>query len=309
MKAVVFGGAGFLGSHVADALTNAKYDVTIFDTKPSPYLTKNQKMFIGDIIDETAINRAVKGADVVYNFAGISDIERANKNPVETVKFNVMGNVLLLEACRKAKIKKYVFASSIYVYSDAGAFYRTSKQASELFIENYSEVFGLPYTIIRYGSIYGPRSGEENWIYRILKQALTDKKIVRYGDGEEIREYIHVKDAAECSVDLLKKEYNNQCVIITGSQQMKIKDLLTMVKEIARNGIDLEYRALNDSRCPHSAKLHYEVTPYVFSPKLGLKLMRHHYIDFGQGILELLSEIAKDGAFKDNLIKLAKKKK
>ncbi|MFA5256467.1 MAG: NAD-dependent epimerase/dehydratase family protein, partial [Candidatus Omnitrophota bacterium] len=200
MKAIVFGGSGFLGSHVADALDDAGHDVFIYDIKPSRYLRPSQTMITGDILDEKKAAAAVKGCDIVYNFAGIADIDEAGKKPLESVKCNILGNSILLEAARKAKIKRFVFASSLYVYSKAGGFYRSTKQACELLIENYHEVFKMPYTILRYGSLYGPRTDGNNFIYAIIKQALTHNKISRHGDGEEIREYIHVRDAAKGSV-------------------------------------------------------------------------------------------------------------
>lgn len=284
MKVVVFGGSGFLGSHVADTLADEDHNVTIFDKEESPYLKPYQKMIVGDILDKNAVNKAVKGSDVVYNFAGIADIETAHLEPLKTIESNIMGTTLILEACRKYKIKRFVFASTIYVYSDTGSFYRSSKQACELFIENYNEVYNVPYTILRYGSLYGPRAKDNNWIHNVLKQAITEHKITRHGDGEEIREYIHVKDAAKLSVDILSKKFENENVIITGQQPMKIKDLMMMVNEILGNKIELDF-------IPVESSIHYEITPYCFKPKAGRKIVSTQFYDLGQGLLECLSEI------------------
>src|SRR3972149_11066432 len=262
MKIIVFGGSGFLGSHVADALTDAGYDVTIYDIRPSPYLRNTQKGIIGDIVDSSKVEEAVKNSDVVYNFAGLADINDASQRPLESVKYNILGNSIILEACCKAQVKRFVFASTLYVYSKAGSFYRSTKQACELLIENYHEIFGLPYTILRYGSPYGPRADDNNFIHRIIKQALTEQKIIRNGDGEEIREYIHAYDAAKGSVEILSDDFINQYVIITGNQQMKVKDLLLMIKEMLDNKIDIEYKST-------TAKYHYEITPYTFAPKIA----------------------------------------
>lgn len=287
MKAVVFGGSGFVGGHVADALMEAGHQVVIYDVKEYPFLQKKQSMIIGDVLDEKKVWETVKGADFVYNFAGISDIEYGNLHPLETVKRNVLGNTVILEACNKSKIKRFIFASSLYVYSKSGSFYRTSKQASELIIENYHETFGLDYTILRYGSLYGPRADKSNFIYEILKQALTENKITRHGDGEEIREYIHVKDVAKASVQILDEEFKNQNIIISGYQQMKIKDLLLMIKEIMNGKIDIQY-------LPDVDSCHYEITPYSFMPKIARKLVCGSYLDLGQGILECLANIHKE---------------
>ncbi|MHA2052757.1 MAG: NAD-dependent epimerase/dehydratase family protein [Candidatus Hodarchaeales archaeon] len=287
MKFVIFGGSGFLGSHVSDALTNANHDVTIFDLVPSQYLNKKQRMVTGDILDSKAVHKVVERADVVYNFAGVADILEAKENPLKTVELNILGNTIILEACRKNDVKRLVFASSLYVYSQTGSFYRSSKQACELIIEDYNRAYGLPFTILRYGSLFGPRADERNWIYKILKQALTEGRITRFGDGEEIREYIHVEDAARCSVDILSDEFENQRVIITGNQQMKIKDLLIMIKEIFNNKIEIEF-------LPSDSDMHYEITPYSFSPKIAQKITLNRYFDLGQGIMHVLEGIHKE---------------
>ncbi|MBF0557334.1 MAG: NAD(P)-dependent oxidoreductase [Nitrospirae bacterium] len=281
MKVVVFGGSGFLGSHVADALTEAGHGVTVYDITPSPHLQASQKMIVGDIMDEHLVNSVVKDNEIVYNLAGIADIGLASQRPFDAIKLNILGNTIIMEACRNARVNRIIFASSLYVYGKTGSFYRSTKQACELLLENYYEVYGLPYTILRYGSLYGPRADERNFIYKIIKQALQEKKIVREGDGEEIREYIHVYDAAKISVEVLSDEFMNQYVIITGNQQMKVKDLLNMVKEMLDNKIQIEYTAALNN-------YHYEITPYTFAPKMAKRVVSRTYLDLGQGIIECL---------------------
>ncbi|MFQ5456621.1 MAG: NAD-dependent epimerase/dehydratase family protein, partial [Nitrospirota bacterium] len=177
MKIIVFGGSGFLGSHVADALSEAGHKVIIFDIRPSQYLRDDQQEIVEDILDEDVVYKAINGCDVVYNFAGIADIDECLIRPVDTVKYNVLGNSVILEAARRSYVKRYVFASSAYVFSEVGSFYRSSKQSCELFIEAYNHVYNLPYTILRYGSLYGERGDERNSIYRLIKDALSTNKI------------------------------------------------------------------------------------------------------------------------------------
>jgi UDP-glucose 4-epimerase len=284
MKVIVFGGSGFLGSHVADALTALGYEVTVFDMRQSPYLQTGQQMIIDNILNKDAVSTAVAGHDFVYNFAGVADIQKAHENPLATVSNNILGNTIVLEACRLHQIKRFVFASTIYVYSNTGSFYRSSKQACELIIENYHEVYGLPYTILRYGSLYGPRADNTNWIRKVLKQAITEGKITRYGNGDELREYIHVEDAAKCSTTILDDNFVNQSVIITGQQSMKVRDVMIMIREILGNKIELEF-------LPTDSDLHYQITPYTFSPKIARRLVPNSYFDLGQGLLKYLEEI------------------
>lgn len=283
-KAVVFGGAGFLGSHVADELTSEGLEVAIFDRKRSPFLQPSQKMLVGDILNEKQVREAVRGADFVYNFAGIADIEECRARPIDTVKYNILGNSIILEAAASEKAERFVFASTMYVYSDAGAFYRISKQASELMIEDFSRLHGLPYTIMRYGSLYGERSDERNSVFRILKEAVTEGRITYYGSGEEEREFLHVKDAARSSVEVLDKSFRNECVIVTGHKAVKYREFLEMVAEMLKGRVVVEYRERKQDT-------HYRITPYAFSPRFAKKMSPPQHVDLGQGLLHCINEI------------------
>ena len=191
MRVVVFGGAGFLGSYVVDELLSKNHKVTIFDKQKSPYINDNIPQIIGDILDVKAVRDVVIGQDAIYNFAGLADLNDSIDKPVETIKQNVLGNLNILEAARMEGVDRFLYASSVYVFSRKGAFYGTSKKSSELIVEQYGEQFGLDYTIVRYGSVYGERADRNNRIYRILREALTDRKISFKGDGSEEREYVH----------------------------------------------------------------------------------------------------------------------
>lgn len=287
MKVVVFGGSGFIGSHVADALSEAGHSVTVYDLKKSEYLKKGQKMIIGDILDRKLVRKAVKGMDVVYNFAGMADLNSARNKPLESVEQNILGNTRLLEAARMEKIKRFVFASTIYIYSDSGSFYRCSKHACELYIDVYSKQYGLDYTILRYGTVYGCRANLRNSVYRFLTEAMTHGKITYPGNGDEIREYVNVLDAAEASVEILSDEFRNKHVIFTGHHPMKVKDLFAMVKEMLKKNVKINYVK------PKSQKAmdHYAVTPYTFIPNTGKKYVKHYYTDMGQGMLLCMQEI------------------
>ncbi len=285
MKVLVLGGAGFLGSYVVDELISRGHKVSVFDLRPSPYVNGSATMVVGDIMNEAAVEAAVTGQDAVYNFAGLADLNDSIDKPVETVTLNVMGNLNVLEACRKAGVTRFLYASSIYVFSQKGAFYGVSKKSSELMVEQYGEQYDLDYTIIRYGSVYGERGDSNNRIYRIIRQALTEKKITFPGDGSEEREYIHGRDAGKLSVQVLEDEaYLRQNVILTGVERFKYTDLLSLVREMMNNDVEIEM-------LDQDYKGHYVLTPYSFSPTIGVKLVNNPGIDFGQGLLECLNSV------------------
>lgn len=291
-KVVVIGGSGFLGSHLADALTAAGYAVTLFDRQSSPWQQPGQEMMVGDIRDEAAVSRCLEGVRYVYHLAGIADIGHAAANPKATVEFNIIGSVNVLEACRQAGVERLLTASTVYVYSQQGSFYRVSKQAVELLIEAYHDRFGLGYTILRYGSLYGPRAQEWNGLKRYVTQAIKEGRIIYRGSGEERREYIHVKDAARLSVEALSPEYANRCLTLTGTQILNSRELLQMIQEIMGGKVEVEFRP--EEREPD----HYVITPYRFTPREAHKMVPNVFVDLGQGILDLVEESYQDLAWK-----------
>ena len=249
MKVLVFGGAGFLGSYVVDELVNRGYEVAVFDLLDSLYANGDARTIVGSILDEDSVRAAVAGQDAVYNFAGLADLNDSIDKPVETVQLNVMGNLNILEACRHEKVNRFI------------------------------------YTVIRYGSVYGERGDANNRIDRILRQALTEGRITFPGDGSEEREYIHGRDAAKLSTDVLESDkYLKQNVILTGIERFKYTDLLSFIKEMMNDEIDIEMLG-------QDYKGHYVLTPYSFTPSIGVKLVNNPSIDFGQGLLECINQV------------------
>jgi UDP-glucose 4-epimerase len=284
-KVVVIGGAGFMGSHTADELTKQGYDVTIFDQVKSPWVKKNQKSIVGDILDRDAVKKAVKGAKYLYHYAGIADIAEASISPYDTINSNVMGTTLALEVAVEEKVERFIYASSMYVYSEHGSFYRASKQAAETVIEAFSQKFDLDYTMLRYGSLYGPRSQNWNGLKRFLSQIVNEGKLDYFGTGKERREYIHVGDAARLSVDILDLAHKNEAITVTGSQVLNSSELIDMMFEIAGCKKNVSYNNNN------IVGDHYIMTPYRYVPQKAKKLVPDEFLDVGEGILELIYEI------------------
>ncbi len=287
-KAVIIGGSGFIGSHVADRLSDASYQVIIYDKVESQWLRKNQEMIVGDVLDVEKLNQVITGSEVVYNFAALADLNQALEQPIKTVNINILGNMNVMEACRVNDVKRFIYASTIYVHSRDGGFYRCSKQASEAYVEEYQKIYGLDYTILRYGSLYGPRADNSNGLYRIVKLAL-DSRIVRYeGDIDSMREYIHVDDAAQASIDVLNDKFRNESVVLTGQEPMKVVDMLKMLAEML-NLPDDSVEFVDNKYVGH-----YIRTPYSYQPKLGRKYIPPVHVDLGQGLLQIIGEISSE---------------
>lgn len=284
-KAVVIGGSGFVGSHVADHLTEAGFQTIVFDKAPSPWICNDQQMILGDIQEADVVSDAVAGAEVVYNFAALADLNEALNQPRKTVNINVLGNLNVMEACRNHGVSRFVYASTVYVHSREGGFYRCSKQASEAYVEEYHQAYGLDFTILRYGSLYGPRADESNGMRRIVKAALETGKLQYQGHPDAMREYIHVEDAARASIVALGEEFRNESVVLTGQEPMKVYDVMKMLGEI----LGLPEEAVEFGTGDYVG--HYVRTPYAYQPKLGRKYIPPFHVDLGQGMLQVIQDL------------------
>ena len=198
---------------------------------------------------------------------------------------NVMGIVNVLQASVNAKVERFVYASTMYVYSSHGSFYRASKQAAEIIIEAYQENYGIDFVFLRYGSLYGPRSQDWNGIKGFAQQVIKTGVLEYSGNGSEVREYIHVLDAAKLSVKALQEEYKNRAVTITGQQSMKVSDMFSMIFEIEGKEVDINYLD------KHKGSSHYGNTPYRYTPKASMKIIPIEFVDLGQGLLDIVEEI------------------
>jgi len=282
-KITVFGGAGFMGQHLVNALSGRCEEIVVFDRQISKNLPPMARMVIGDILDSSAVTEVIKDSDIVFNLAGLADIDECINKPLEAVTTNILGTTNLLQECVQSNVERFVFSSTLYVYSRVGGIYRATKKACEELIEEYSQQFGVSYIILRFGTIYGPNSNLQNSIYRYLTQALETGVIEFPGNGQEMREYIHVFDAVEQSISLAINGSPNRKYLITGNHPTRAADLFELIGEVIGKNIDVKY---NPKAEGHSS--HYQISPYAYREDHALKISNPQYIDLGQGILDLV---------------------
>ena len=159
-----------------------------------------------------------------------------------------------------------------------------SKQSSELFIEEYHKRYGLNYSIIRFGSVFGPKASKKNGLTRIINTAIKEKKIYYNGTRKAIRRFIYVKDAARASAEVLKKKYNGKNLLLTGKSQIKITKVLNQVSKIFKINKKPVFGNIRDQG-------HYDVNPYSYIPKKDVKMKIKNTINLKRGILEIIKEI------------------
>ena len=288
MKIIVLGGSGFIGSHVADALSSRGHKVTIFDKKKSKWLRHDQKMVIGDIFNYNALKNAIRSNKIVYNFAALSDMDQAMHEPLLCAKVNILGTVQALNLCHKYKVRRFIHASSIYATSSQGSFYSCSKRAAEDYLVEFNKSYKLNYTILRFGSVYGPRSDKNNGIRIILDKAISQRKIIYMGNKKAVRKYINVFDAAKACVEILKNRYENKCVVLTGPKSIKISEVLEFLAKI----LNINSKIIFKDEKGNTG--HYIKTPNLYEAKKGRGLLLRSRINFHDGLLSLIQDIKKN---------------
>lgn len=284
MKCLVTGGSGFLGSHLVDELIKKNHSVTILD-KVSPIfkLHKKIKFIKADLLNDNKTELAVRNQDIVFHYGGLSGIDESMVNPLRTARFNIIATIRLLELCLKYKIKRFIFASTVYVSSEQGSFYKSSKRAAEDFIEEYKKKYNLEFTILRFGTVYGPRASKENGINKIIDVALKKKKIIYGGNKKSIREYVNVRDAAKIALKTMDKKYANKYVQITGNKKTSaIKALEIIKKELGFNSKIVFKNKKNVG--------HYVNSPENFKIKKAKKINLRHSTPFDVGIREIIRD-------------------
>jgi len=281
MNVLVTGGSGFIGSHIVDVLLKKKYKVTILDTV-SPK-RKDVKFIKSSILNKKIIKSLFKKNKLIFHLAAVSDINKVKSIPATTISTNVLGTSFLLEEARKAKIKRFIFASTYYSYGIAGNLYTTSKTASELIIENYNLLFGLNYTILRYPTAYGPRNRNVDAISIFVERAIKNKNLIIHGNGKQKRNYLHVEDIGEGSVSALGIKSKNKTVILASKNSIKIIDLAKKIIKLTKSKSKIILRAKNKRLDDFSSsKIYIKKNDYLpgWKPKYNLKEGLINYIKY-----------------------------
>lgn len=247
-KVLVTGGAGFIGSYIADLLLEQGYEVIIIDNLSNgsiKNLDKEVKFYQEDINSkETEVIIKNEKPDFLIHTAAQINVTKSIQNPVYDANINTLGTIRLLNYVKKYNIKKFIFSSSSAVYGkteDTGikenhpiqpiSFYGTSKYASELYIKLYNQLHKIPYTILRYANVFGPRQtidGEGGVIAIFCNDFLNQRTPIIFGNGEQTRDFIYVKDVAKANLAAIEQG-DNETFNIGTNHKTSIKELFLLL--------------------------------------------------------------------------------
>lgn len=284
MKILVIGGEGFIGKRVSKVLSNHGHQITIFDKKKSEVRNFKTNYVFGDIRNIKLLKKAIKGQQIVFNFAALSDIDLARNRPSESITLNILAVSNILKICAEEKITRFIQASSIYALSEEGGFYASSKRAAEDYILEFKKSLDINYTILRFGSLYGQGAEKNNGISRILNLAKKNKKILYRGSKQATRRYINVDDAAKLCLKILNKRYINKIINITGKKIIKIQDILNFVaKKLKIKKHNIIYK--NEKNTGHYIK-----QPTFLKPRPSKNIFLNNEKNIFQELLGLINE-------------------
>ena len=297
MRALITGGAGFIGSNIIKLLLQDSYDIMVLDNfstgyeenlKPFPQI----KVIRGDIRDKQVVLEAMKGIEVVFHLAANIGNVKSLEDPLFDSDVNVLGTLNVIEAARKSGVKKIVYSSSAAIYGEPkrlpideshsvapDSFYGVSKLAAEKHCMCLSKIYDIDVVALRYFNVYGPNQRYDaygNVIPIFITRLFKKEPLIIYGDGEQTRDFINVADIARANLLAAKKQGLRGAFNIGSGVSLTVNALASIMQDVAGISGEVVYRPERKGEVKHSladislAKKVLRYEPYV-SVREGLK--------------------------------------
>jgi UDP-glucose 4-epimerase len=259
MKIVVAGGSGFIGSHVVDAVLEQGHEVLIYDLE-APRYNQPCAFVRGDTRDVDRMTQVFKAGDVVYLIAAEANVNRFFESPRFSNDITSSATISVLEAARRTSASRVILASTEWVYgslpeSDEESIitedtpytqnpdhiYTSSKIAAELFCKNYQSLYGVNYTIMRYGIPFGERARPETVTPIFIRRIVRGETITIHGDGSQTRQFIYVKDLAKGNAACLNPAAENQIFNLNGTKKVSVVQIVRTLENILKKKAVLSF--------------------------------------------------------------------
>jgi len=291
MRVLVTGGAGFIGSHIVEHF-QGKADVRVLDNLRSGYrknLEGLEHEFIeGSITDRDAVRNAVDGVDYIFHMAAMISVPESMEKPIECVEINTTGTLVVLEEAAKAGVKKLCFSSSAANYGDNPVVpkvetmlpepkspYAITKLDGEYYCDLFSREGKLATGVMRYFNVFGPRQ-DPNSAYAaavpiFIDKAVKNEPITIFGDGEQTRDFIYVKDIVAANVFLAMNDTEPGFFNVAYGQRLAIHDLAEKIIELTGSSSTIEYAPEGAGDVKHSMASLDKITAAGFEPASSLE--------------------------------------
>jgi len=264
-KALVTGGAGFIGSHLVDGLLSEGCQVTVLDNLSTGHIGNLEHIkdritfYQGDIRDQEILFKAARDCDVIFHQAAEVSVPRTVDNPVDSAMVNEMGTLFVLESARKRNVRRVILASSCAVYGDDPVLpkhenmnpnpqspYAVQKLSGEFYARLYHELYDLETVSLRYFNVYGPRqdpsSPYSGVISIFMNRACSKEPPVIYGDGNQYRDFVFVKDVVRFNLMAASADKASGKIFNVGTGRfIRINRLWEMISHLAGQNITPEY--------------------------------------------------------------------
>lgn len=302
-KIVVTGGAGFIGSHIVEYWINNGNEVHVIDNLRSGHLS-NIKLFPEVIFHNFSITErekvfeVVNGATYVHHLAAMISVPESVEKPFECVEININGLLNVLDACREYGIEKIVLSSSAAVYGDNPASPKTidmkpapkspygiTKLDGEFFLQMYKEQFGLGAVSLRYFNVFGlrqdPKSQYAAAIPIFIQKAINNEPIIIYGDGEQTRDFIYVKDVVDANILAATNKMVNGVFNVALGKATSINKIAEEIINSMGSKSKIAYEPERKGDIKHSLASIDETIKYLyFSPKISIEFGLKETIEY-----------------------------
>ncbi len=306
MKVVVTGGAGFIGSHIVEHWLGQGADVHILDSfrsgkRENAALFPKAVLHEGSICDRDLTFKVIEGADYVHHLAALISVPESMEKPQECLDINVTGLLNVLDAARQYGVKKVVHSSSAAVYGDNPVSpkkeemrpepkspYGITKLDGEYYLRLYYESYGLGTASLRYFNVFGPRQ-DPNSAYAaaipiFVARALKNEPLVIFGDGEQTRDFVFVKDVVQANVKAATTPEANDVYNVARGSSITIRELCELIIETTGSSSTIRHEAERPGDIKHSlASVQRGREALKFEPQYdlieGLKQTIHYFMD------------------------------